>query len=179
MKLAHLAPLLGLCILVLAWTCGCTSAPAGGGGIQDITTEPADDRIGLEEALRELEVLDGEGLEDLTGMEIVMVSGSDVDLTGNATTWTLGVRQAGNTSLLVHSRGGWSRYVWHGPLPDEPLDLDAAILPAPLYRQHAAEIRSLGEATDLTLVGTIYTVRSKETQTDSISFDALSGEATA
>ncbi|QSZ67523.1 hypothetical protein RJ40_08410 [Methanofollis aquaemaris] len=177
MKLAHLAPLLGLCILVLSWTCGCTSAPAGGGGIQDITTEPAEMRIGLEEALRELEVLDGEGLEDLTGMEIVTVSGSGVDSTGNATTWTLGVRQAGNTSLMVHSQGGWSRYVWHGPLPENPVDLDAVVMPVDLYPGHAAEIGSLGEVTELVLIDGTYTVRSEEKQTESLSFDAHTGEA--
>lgn len=179
MKLAHLAPLMGLCILVLSWTCGCTSAPDGGGGIQDITTEPTIERIGLEEALRDLEVLDGEGLEDLTGMEIVTVSGSGVDCTGNATTWTLGVRQAENTSLMVHSQSGWSRYVWHGPLPEEQVEMDATIMPSALYRGHAAEIGTLGEVTDLTLIDGVYTIRSEEDQTRSLTFDAQDMEAAA
>lgn len=169
------------CILAFSGICGCTSAPSqppgNGAGIQEITLPVLETKTDLETALIELDMLAGEGLENVTGMEVVMVSGTALTGTASAGTWVLGVCQENATSLLVYSRGAWSRFVWSGALPEEPLSLDEIVMPGDLYRLHAATIGHLGEETDLLLEGSIYTIRSHSDRPDAATFDARTGEA--
>jgi len=169
------------CIFAFSVVCGCTSAPSQpsgeGAGIQDITHPVLETKTDLETALEELDMLAGEGLENVTGMEVVMVSGTAVTETASAGTWVLGVRQENATSLLVYSRGTWSRFAWSGALPDEPLHLDEIVMPGDLYRLHAATIGVPGEQTDLLLEDGTYTIRSHSDRPDAATFDARTGEA--
>jgi len=169
------------CVIVFSGACGCTSTPsqtaADGAGIQEITRPIPDTKTDLGTALEELDVLAGEGMENITGMEIAMLSGTAVNETANASTWILGVRQDGAEYLLVYSRGSWSKMKWSGSLPDGTVSLDEIVMPADLYRLHAATIELLGQDTDLLLENGTYTIRSHSDRPEAVTFDAQTGEA--
>jgi hypothetical protein len=178
MKPAHsIAPLI-LCLLVLSCAPGCTTTSgdgAAGGGITDMTPPTTEEKIHLDTALADLEVLAGEGFENITGMEVVTMSGTNVATTGNASTWVLGIRQDGHPSLLVYSHGIWSRLNWSHPMDGEEIPMETALMPRDLYEMHAGEIRGLGPETDLTLVNGTYTLRSHTPAPETLTFDALTG----
>ncbi|MDK2973756.1 MAG: hypothetical protein PWP08_127 [Methanofollis sp.] len=168
------------CILAFSGVCGCTSTPARhSAGIQEITRPVGDTRTDLGTALEELDVLAGEGMANVTGMEVVMVSGTAANPTANASTWVLGVRQDGAPHLLVYARGSWSRLGWNGSLPDDAVSFDEIVMPGDLYRRHAATIEGLGQETDLLLENGTYVVRSHGDRPDAVTFDARTGERIA
>lgn len=174
MKPSHLIVPLILCIL--AFSCGCTTTSTGG-GIRDVTPPVTEEKTYLDTALSELEVLAGEGFENITGMEVVMVSGTDVATAGNASTWVLGIRQDGRQALLVHSHGAWSRQNWSHTLAGEAIPTDAIVMPHNLYEMHADEIEALGPETDLVLVNGTYTITSYASSPETLRFNAQTGEA--
>jgi hypothetical protein len=179
MKASHsIAPII-FCILAFSFACGCTTTPTGvsaGGGIRDVTPSTAEEKAHLDAALADLEVLAGEGFENITGMRVVTVSGTDVAATGNASTWVLGIWQDDHPSLLVYSHGTWSRLNWNHTLDGGEIPMDTAIMPSSLYEMHADKIRGLGPLTDLTLVNGTYTIRSHAPTPETLIFDALTGE---
>jgi hypothetical protein len=168
------------CILAFCGVCGCTSAPpqpsGGGAGIQDVTHPVLETKTDLKTALEELDILAGEGVENITGMEVFTVTGTAVTRNAEAGTWVLGVRQDGTAALLVYSRGSWSRFAWNGTLPDEAVAFDEILMPADLYSLHTAKIDVLGEETDLLLEHGVYTIRSHSDRPDAVAFDARTGE---
>lgn len=168
-----------VCILAFAAICGCTSTPGGTSseaGIQEITYPAADARTDLSTALDYLDALVGDGMENLTGMDVLMVSGTDLNETANAGTWILGVRQDNRTSLLVYARGSWSRIAWNGTLPGKSISFDEIVMPGDLYRLNAAAIEPFGPETDLLLENGTYTIRSHGDLSGSVTFDAKTGE---
>ncbi|WP_298669944.1 hypothetical protein [uncultured Methanofollis sp.] len=178
MKPSHLIAPLIFCVLAFSCACGCTTTPANGaasGGIRDVTSPSTEEKTHLETALADLEVLAGEGFENITGMEVITVSGTDVAAAGNASTWVLGIRQDGRPSLLVYSHGTWSRLNWNHPLDGETIPLDTTLMPTDLYEVHADEIGGLGPLTDLTLVNGTYTLRSHAPTPETLAFDAQTG----
>jgi hypothetical protein len=179
MKPSHTIATLIFCILAFSCACGCTTTStdiAAGGGIRDVTPSTAEEKTHLDTALADLEVLAGEGFENVTGMEVVTVSGTGVATAGNASTWVLGIRQDGHPSLLVYSHGSWSRLNWNHPMDGEEIPMETALMPRDLYEMHAGEIGGLGPETDLTLVNGTYTLRSHAPSPETLAFDALTGE---
>lgn len=176
MKPSHVITPLILCILVFSCVCGCTTTSTGG-GIRDVTPPVTEERTYLSTALSDLEVLAGEGVENVTGMEVVMVSGTDVATAGNASTWILGIQQDGRPALLVHSHGAWSRQNWNHTLTGDLIPMDGIVMPHDLYEMHADEIEALGPETDLVLVNGTYTITSHASSPETLRFDAQTGEA--
>ncbi|MDD4256006.1 MAG: hypothetical protein PHP59_11615 [Methanofollis sp.] len=179
MKPSHTIALLVFCILAFSGVSGCTTTSAdgaAGGGIRDVTPSMAEEKTHLDIALTDLEVLAGEGFENITGMEVVTLSGTDVAPAGNASTWALGIRQDGKPSFLVYSHGTWSRLNWNHPLDGGEISMDAALMPRDLYEMHADEIKGIGPETDLTLMNGTYTIRSHAPTPETLSFDAQTGE---
>lgn len=179
MKPSHTIALLIFCILAFSGASGCTTTSAdgaSGGGIRDVTPSMAEEKTHLDTALTDLEVLAGEGFENITGMEVVTVSGTDVATAGNASTWALGIRQDGNPSFLVYSHGTWSRLNWNHPLDGGEISMDMILMPRDLYEMHADAIKGLGPLTDLTLANGTYTLRSHAPAPETLSFDAQTGE---
>lgn len=179
MKPSHsIAPLI-FCILAFSFACGCTTTSTGGvadGGIRDVTPSTAEEKTHLDTALADLEVLAGEEFENITGMRVITVSGTDVAAAGNASTWVLGIRQEDHPALLVYSHGAWSRLNWNHTLDGGEVPMEAVVMPRTLYEMHADEIKGLGPLTDLTLVNGTYTLRSDTQTPKTLCFNALTGE---
>lgn len=177
-----------LIIIALCFICGCTTAPAvestpAGVGITDITLAAVSDRVSLDYALQDLAVADSEGILDTADMTIHQINGDGMDLSGNASTWILGVTRHDNTTALIVYRGySWRALSWPGNFTAPPIDTDAMFTPNDLFAAQGDTIRetlaiSSGTAISLELSGGVYRINAQRgNRLGVISFDADTGE---
>jgi hypothetical protein len=177
-----------LIIVALCFICGCTTAPAvestpGGVGITDITLPAEDERVSLAYALQDLAVADSEGFPNTGNMTIHQIRGDGMDLSGNASTWILGVTRHDNTTgLLVYSGYSWKALTWQGNFTASAIDTEALLKPNDLFETQAdtiAEMLAISTGTEISLElsNGEYKVYAKNGERlSALSFNADSGE---
>jgi hypothetical protein len=113
---------------------------------------------------------------------VYFIHGTNVDGSGNATSWIFGVRHSGGTELLAYDRSGWKQIPWNAPLVSEEIDVDRIVSPGSLFSQNKAVILSnssptIPERRDLDLIRGIYTLTITSGSKDMIlTFNATTGE---
>jgi RNase P/RNase MRP subunit POP5 len=123
---------------------------------------------------------------DLTNESTVIktvyyIHGTNVDGSGNATSWIFGVRHSGGTGLLAYDRSGWKQIPWNASLLSEEIDVDRIVSPGSLFSQNNAVILSNSSPTnperrDLDLIRGIYTLTITSGSKDRIiTFNATTG----
>lgn len=131
-----------LLLAALLLACGCTESGISG-GITDVTDQSPQERVSLEEAMKDLSLARSEGMVDLEGWEYVIIHGSDVDTAGNASAWVIGFSRDDTFKLLSWSNHGWHEAVWDLDSPGAPFDPEGIVRPAELF---AANNAAVGEA---------------------------------
>jgi hypothetical protein len=118
-----------------------------------------------------------------TGIKTVYyIHGTNVDGSGNATSWIFGVRHSGGTGLLAYDRSGWKQIPWNASLLSEEIDVEKIVSPGSLFSQNNAVIRSdpsptSPERRDLDLIRGIYTLTITSGSKDRIlTFNATTGK---
>lgn len=112
---------------------------------------------------------------------VYYIHGTNVDGSGNATSWIFGVRHSGGTELLAFDRSGWKQIPWNAPLLSEEIDVDRIVSPGSLFSQNNAVILSNPSPTnperrDLDLIRGIYTLTITSGSTNRIlTFNATTG----
>jgi hypothetical protein len=180
-----------LIIIALCFICGCTSAPAAestlqGEGITDITLPAEADRVSLDYALQDLAVADLEGFLETENMTIRQINGDGIDLSGDASTWILGVTTRDNTTaLLVYRNFAWKELSWPGQFTGPAIDTDAIVSPNDLFAMQGDTMQDMLEISSRTelsleLIDGVYRVYAKNgSQMSDLSFNADSGELVA
>jgi len=118
-----------------------------------------------------------------TGIKTVYyIHGTNVDVSGNATSWIFGVRHTAGTELLAYDRGGWIKIPWNAPPLSEEIAIDKIVSPGRLFSQNNAVILSKSSPTnperrDLELIQGIYTLTITSGSKDRIlTFNTTTGE---
>jgi hypothetical protein len=113
---------------------------------------------------------------------VYYIHGTNVDGTGNATSWLFGVRHSGGTELLAYDRSGWKQIPWNASQLSEEIDVDRIVSPGSLFSQNNAVILINPSPTnpqrrDLDLIRGIYTLTITSGSKDRIlTFNATTGE---
>jgi hypothetical protein len=94
---------------------------------------------------------------------VYYIHGTNVDGSGNATSWIFGVRHSGGTELLSYDRSGWKQIPWDASLLSEEINIDRIISPGSLFSQNNGvifgnPIPANPERRDLDLTRGIYTL---------------------
>jgi hypothetical protein len=118
-----------------------------------------------------------------TGVKtIYYIHGTNVDVSGNASSWIFGVRHSGSTELLAYDRSGWIKIEWNASLLSEEIDVERIVSPGSLFSKNNAVILSNSspanpERRDLDLIRGIYTLTITSGSKDRIlTFNATTGE---
>jgi hypothetical protein len=113
---------------------------------------------------------------------VYYIHGTNVDGSGNATSWLFGVRHPNGTELLAYDRSGWKQIPWDVSLLSEEIDVDRIVSPGSLFSQNNAVILSNPspanpERRDLDLIRGIYTLTITTGGKDRIlTFNATTGK---
>jgi hypothetical protein len=113
--------------------------------------------------------------------KVYYIHGTNVDGSGNASSWIFGVRHSGGTELLSYDRSGWIKIPWNAPLLSEEINIDRIVSPGNLFSQNNAVILSNSiptnsERRDLDLIRGIYTLTITSGSKDRIlTFNATTG----
>jgi len=177
-----------LIIITLCFICGCITAPAAestleGVGITDITLPAEADRVSLAYALDDLVIADSEGILRTENMTIHQINGDGMDLTGNASTWILGVTMQGNESvLLVYNSFTWKSLSWPGDFTTSAIDPEAMLSPNDLFATQGDTIQEMLPISNRTEISLelsdgVYRVYAKNgNRLSDLAFNADSGE---
>jgi hypothetical protein len=175
-------------IITLCFICGCITAPAAestleGEGITDITLPSEADRVSLTYALEDLAIADIEGISNTENMTILQINADDMDLSGDASTWVLGVTTQDNeTAILVYNRFEWRALSWPEHYSTSVIDTDAILSPTDLFAMQAGTIQDeleISNATEISLdlIDGVYKVYARNgNRMNYLAFDADSGE---
>jgi len=112
---------------------------------------------------------------------IYYIHGTNVDVSGNASSWIFGVRHSGGTELLAYDRSGWITIPWNVSLLSEEIAVDRIVSPGNLFSQNNAVIltnpsMAIPERRDLDLIWGVYTLTITSGSTDRIlTFNATTG----
>jgi len=140
------------------------------------------ERVTLNAAMADLQIYLSEGGVSTENMTIHLVVGDDVDISGMARTWTLGVTQNNIPSLFVYKNGGWRQTGWGETFMDDAIDLNATLSPDELYKMKSSVIGDEMKSSDITetqlrLSGGVYSVGTRsETGISELKFNAKTGE---
>jgi hypothetical protein len=113
---------------------------------------------------------------------VYYIHGTDVDDSGNASSWLFGVRNSYRTELLAYNQNGWITIPWNAPPLSDEIDINRIVTPSSLFRQNNAVILSNPSQTnterrDLELIQGIYTLTITSGSGNSIlRFNATTGE---
>ena len=113
---------------------------------------------------------------------IYYIHGTNLDVSGNASSWIFGVRYTGGTELLAYDRSGWIKIPWNAPPLSQEIDVDKIVSPGSLFSQNSAVILSTSspanpERRDLELIRGAYTLTITSGSKDRIlTFNATTGE---
>jgi hypothetical protein len=182
--------ILGLLSLILCSACvsqpPANQTPANqmsqqdGGLVQISEGSPS---ISFDEAQHNLIVYSPDPANESTDIKtIYYIHGTNLDVTGNASSWIFGVRYSGGTALLSYDRGGWIQIPWNASLISEEIDFERIVSPGRLFSQNNAIIFSNTSPTnperrDLDLIRGIYTLTITSSSKDRIlTFNANTGE---
>jgi|GEM_PF-3351233 len=170
-------------LVILIFICGCTSAPE----YQSARSPSAGygspgylEKISFGDVIEMIE--DDPEYLALNGSRLCQVTGSGVDLSGNATSWMLGFCNENGNQLLVCDMHGWRQMKWAGVLPDDEIDLSQIVSPEELYARAAGPLAAAMKASgveegNLSLSGREYTVTLiSDGKLNMLYFDAFTGE---
>jgi hypothetical protein len=139
--------------------------------------------ISFDEAQQNLREYQPDPANESTDIKtIYYIHGTNLDGTGNASSWIFGVRYSGGTALLSYDRGGWIQIPWDATLISEEIDTERIVSPGRLFSQNNAVILSNPSPTnperrDLDLIRGIYTITITSGSKDRIlTFNAITGE---
>jgi hypothetical protein len=139
--------------------------------------------ISFDEARQNLREYQPDPTNESTAIKTVYyIHGTNVDGSGNATSWLFGVRHSGGTELLAYDRSGWIQIPWNVSLLSEEIDFDRIVSPGSLFSQNNAVILSNPspanpERRDLDLIRGIYTLTITSGSKDRIlTFNATTGK---
>ena len=113
---------------------------------------------------------------------VYYIHGTNLDVSGNASSWIFGVGISNETELFAYQPGGWMKIPWNTPLHTEEIDVDKIVSPSRLFSQNHAVILSnpspaIPERRDLDLIQGIYTLTITSDSTARIlTFNATTGE---
>jgi hypothetical protein len=113
---------------------------------------------------------------------IYYIHGTNIDGSGNATSWIFGVQHSGGTELLAYDRSGWKQIPWNASLLSEEINIDRIISPGSLFSQNNAiilgnPIPTNPERRDLDLTRGIYTLTINSGSKERIlTFNATTGK---
>jgi len=113
---------------------------------------------------------------------IYYIHGTNLDVSGNASSWIFGVRHSGGTELLAYDRSGWKTIPWNVSLLSEEIAVDRIVSPGNLFSQNNAVIltnpsTAIPERRDLDLIRGVYTLTITSGSKDRIlTFNAATGE---
>jgi len=174
-----------LIVLVLCSAC-VTQPPANQPSQQNVGLARISEEspyISFDVAHQSLREYQPDPTNESTGIKtIYYIHGTNVDGTGNATSWLFGVRHSGGTELLAYDRSGWKQITWNASLLSEEIDVDRIVSPGSLFSQNKAVIISnsspaIPEQRDLDLVRGIYTLTITSGSKERIlTFNATTGE---
>jgi hypothetical protein len=177
--------ILALIILILCSACVSQSSPdkisQQNGGLHQISEESP--FISFDTAHQNLKDYRPDSTnESTTPKSIYYIHGTNVDESGNATSWIFGVRHSGGTELLAFDRSGWKHIPWSAPALSEEIDVNTIITPERLFSKNKAVIFSKTfpvnpQRRDLDLIRGIYSLTITSGSNERIlSFNATSGE---
>jgi hypothetical protein len=113
---------------------------------------------------------------------IYYIHGTNLDVSGNASSWIFGVHNSGGTELLAYDLSGWIKIPWNAPPLSEEIDVDKIVSPGSLFGQNSAVILSNSSPTnperrELELIRGVYTLTITSSNKDRIlTFNATTGE---
>jgi len=177
-----------LIIITLCFICGCITAPAAestleGVGITDITLPAEADRVSLAYALEDLVIADLESIPNTENMTIHRINGDGMDLSGDASTWVLGVTTQDNTTaILVYNRFTWRSLSWPEHYTTSTIDTETILSPTDLFAMQGDTIQEkleISNATEISLelIDGVYKVYAKNgNRLSDLAFNADSGE---
>jgi hypothetical protein len=80
--------------------------------------------------------------EPISTKSIYYFHGTNVDESGNATTWIFGVHQSDGSELLAYDLSGWKHIPWSAPALSEEINVSTIITPERLLSKNKAVILS-------------------------------------
>jgi hypothetical protein len=117
-----------------------------------------------------------------TGLKkVYYIHGTNVDGSGNATSWIFGVQHSGGSELLAYDLSGWTQIPWNVSQLSEEIDVDRIVSPGSLFRQNQIVIFGNSSSInpdrrDLDLIRGIYTLTiSSGNQNRILKFNATTG----
>jgi hypothetical protein len=138
--------------------------------------------IGFDEAYQNLRDYIPDPANASTALKtIYYIHGTDLDISGNASSWIFGVRHSNGTALLSYNRGGWIQIPWNASFISEEIDGDRIVAPGRLFSQNNAVILSNHSPAnpgrlDLDLIRGVYTLTITSGSTERIlMFNATTG----
>lgn len=175
-------------LVVLVLCSACVSQPAEkqasqqNGGLQQIivTESPY---ISFDIAKQNLRVYQPDPANESTRIKtIYFIHGTNIDPSGNASSWIFGVQNSNKTELLAYDLSGWKEIPWNVSLSPEEIDLEGIISPNVLFSKNNALIfggssKTNSERRDLDLIRGVYTLTITSGNNDRIlTFNATTGD---
>jgi hypothetical protein len=157
-----------LMLIILIISSACVSQPSSdkitqqNGGLYQISEESS--YISFDTAHQNLKDYRPDSTNESTAPKsIFYIHGTNVDESGNATSWIFGVRHSGGTELLAFDRSGWKQIPWSAPALSEEIVVSTIITPERLFSMNKVIILSNPPPTnperrDLDLIRGIYTL---------------------
>lgn len=129
----------------------------------DYTNREQYNFISLEEPLNDLLLGQDKRKHNIT---IYTLEGIELDQSGNAKEWILGISQDGTNYLVTYTSQGKKLQKWPGTFTGKPISLEKIILPSGLFEQRAAIIKGMVaneeiKGTKLSLKGDYYVLENK------------------
>jgi len=159
-----------------------TSTPAGASSIEPDTPWAAP-KISLSDTLKALPAAEG---IDVRGLTMTEVWGYNVDSSGLAGTWVLGMEGGGKNTLLQYAEGQFTELDLPTTLPQGEVKLGTVLTPEALFRKNMKTIVSamndlrVEEVQQIVLDETTYQVIIHSgTESKTLTFDAKTGELMA
>ena len=178
-----------LMLIILIWCSACVSQPTTNqtsqqnGGLSQINQPAESPDISFDLAHQELMYYHPDAANESTGIKTVYyIHGTNVDRSGNATSWIFGVRHGGGTELLAYDLSGWKLIPWDASTLSEEIDFNRIVSPGSLFSQNGAVLLrnpspANPERWDLDLIRGIYTLTITSGNKDRIlKFNATTGE---
>ncbi|WP_292371004.1 PepSY domain-containing protein [Methanoregula sp. UBA64] len=128
-------------------------------GFRQVFTSPGEDHFSLEEADSVVAVSPEQANASRQHYPVYYVRGRNVNNSGYAEQWILGIREGQNVTLMTYDRTGAGSVPWQGDkLPDQEIDLAGIVSPGDVMKiVHSGNQTLTGDA-ELEISRGIYTV---------------------
>lgn len=153
------------------------------GGLSPINQQAESTDISFDVAHQKLMDYQLDEANESTGIKTVYyIHGTNVDRSGNATSWIFGVRHPGGTELLAYGLNGWTQIPWNASTLTDEIDFNKIVAPGRLFSQNGAVLLrnpspANPERWDLDLIRGIYTLTITSGSKDRIlRFNSTTGE---